>query len=178
MVSIPLKSGDEYMPDHNFITELEECYPNLDIEWAFRKMRAWCLSNPSKRKTKKGIKRFINAWLSRSETHHRLQPQQRVSTAAGDAIFGRGSADDYMDLGEAGGSIRHQVHQEDRRSAHQQDHASRMGRQAAEVRQAGSVQNSGWLDGELAAEPTGDCGKAEGEGYAQTLPLFAEAKMR
>ena len=30
-------------------------------------MRGWCLANPSKRKTKRGVKKFINNWLSRQQ---------------------------------------------------------------------------------------------------------------
>ena len=30
-------------------------------------MRGWCLANPSKRKTQRGVKKFINNWLSRQQ---------------------------------------------------------------------------------------------------------------
>ena len=30
-------------------------------------MRGWSMSNPSKRKTKNGVKRFVNSWLSREQ---------------------------------------------------------------------------------------------------------------
>ena len=32
-----------------------------------RKMRGWCEANPKKRKTKNGVKRFINAWLAKEQ---------------------------------------------------------------------------------------------------------------
>lgn len=30
-------------------------------------MRGWLLSNPNKRKTRRGIEKFINGWLSREQ---------------------------------------------------------------------------------------------------------------
>ena len=30
-------------------------------------MKGWCDSNPTKRKTRRGIKRFVNAWLSKEQ---------------------------------------------------------------------------------------------------------------
>lgn len=32
-----------------------------------RKMRGWLDANPTKRKTSRGIRRFVNSWLSRSQ---------------------------------------------------------------------------------------------------------------
>jgi hypothetical protein len=32
-----------------------------------RSMKAWCQANPTKRKTTKGIKRFITSWLTREQ---------------------------------------------------------------------------------------------------------------
>ena len=44
-----------------------ELYPSVDIMQELRKMKGWLDSNPTKRKTKSGIKRFINNWLSREQ---------------------------------------------------------------------------------------------------------------
>ena len=43
----------------------EDAYPAVDIERELYKMIAWLNANPSKRKTKRGINRFINSWLSK-----------------------------------------------------------------------------------------------------------------
>ena len=37
----------------------------MDIERELYKMIAWLNSNPTKRKTKRGVNRFINSWLSK-----------------------------------------------------------------------------------------------------------------
>ena len=39
----------------------------VDIMQELRNMKGWCNSNPTKRKTKRGILRFINGWLSREQ---------------------------------------------------------------------------------------------------------------
>lgn len=42
-------------------------YPAVDILAELRKMAGWCDANPSKRKTKGGIQRFINGWLAKEQ---------------------------------------------------------------------------------------------------------------
>ena len=49
------------------IDEWTELYPNVDILQELKKMKGWCNANPTKRKTKRGILRFINGWLSREQ---------------------------------------------------------------------------------------------------------------
>ncbi len=45
----------------------KDTYPAVDIEQELRKMAAWGDANPTKRKTRRGIGRFINSWLSREQ---------------------------------------------------------------------------------------------------------------
>lgn len=49
------------------LTLWREAYPAVDIEQELQKMRAWLDSNPTRRKTRKGIERFINNWLAKSQ---------------------------------------------------------------------------------------------------------------
>lgn len=42
-------------------------YPAVDIVAELRKMVGWCDANPKKRKTRQGILRFINNWLSKEQ---------------------------------------------------------------------------------------------------------------
>lgn len=44
-----------------------ELYPAVDILAELRKMAGWCDANPSKRKTKGGVQRFINGWLAKEQ---------------------------------------------------------------------------------------------------------------
>ena len=49
------------------IEEWKEAYPAVDIEQELKKMAAWLNANPSRKKTRRGINRFINTWLSREQ---------------------------------------------------------------------------------------------------------------
>jgi len=49
------------------IEEWKEAYPAVDIEQELKKMSAWLNANPSRKKTRRGINRFINTWLSREQ---------------------------------------------------------------------------------------------------------------
>lgn len=44
-----------------------ELYPAVDVMQELRKMSSWSVDNPKKRKTKSGVRRFINAWLSKEQ---------------------------------------------------------------------------------------------------------------
>ncbi len=55
---------DVYQSD---IDGWKELYPAVDIIQELKKMKGWLDSNPTKRKTKHGINRFINSWLARTQ---------------------------------------------------------------------------------------------------------------
>ena len=65
--AIVLKNGTEWKPDVTFFQEMERLYPTVDIKAEFMAMRGWCISNPTKRKTLTGIKRFVSGWLDRAK---------------------------------------------------------------------------------------------------------------
>jgi hypothetical protein len=65
-IILPLRDGEFDVPDR-LVDEFKKIYPGKDIEGELLKMRGWLISNPSKRKTRKGITRFINGWLSRGD---------------------------------------------------------------------------------------------------------------
>ena len=52
---------DVLQEDYNRWCEL---YPAVNVMQELRKMSGWCTDNPTRRKTKKGIRRFINNWLA------------------------------------------------------------------------------------------------------------------
>lgn len=56
----------------------EETYPAVDIRQELKKMVAWCDSNPTKRKTRRGIERFINNWLSRTQDSGGTKGKEKV----------------------------------------------------------------------------------------------------
>ncbi len=57
---------------HHVITEADvdhfkQLYPAVNIESELRKMVGWLESNPTKRKTSRGVSRFVNSWLARQQ---------------------------------------------------------------------------------------------------------------
>ena len=74
---LPLKDGTEYEISAESFEEFVSAYPEINVLSEMRKMRAWCLSNPSNRKTRRGIMKFINGWLGRAKTessHSVIEP--------------------------------------------------------------------------------------------------------
>lgn len=62
-----LNDGSEWRPTEALFAEYVRLYPNVDVKQQFNVMRSWCLSNPKKRKTKRGVARFVNSWLTREQ---------------------------------------------------------------------------------------------------------------
>lgn len=66
-ITLTLNDKTEYPITQADIDEYSSLYPAVDILQELRKMKGWCDANPSKRKTKSGIRRFINSWLAREQ---------------------------------------------------------------------------------------------------------------
>jgi predicted phage replisome organizer len=67
-ISLPLVTGSgSYDVTFDYVNSLRELYPAIDVEQEFRKMYGWLDSNPTNRKTQRGIKRFITGWLARAQ---------------------------------------------------------------------------------------------------------------
>ena len=62
-----LNDGSIFPVYEEDIAYYQSLYPAVDIDAEFRKMIGWIDGNPNKRKTKRGIKRFINSWLSKAQ---------------------------------------------------------------------------------------------------------------
>ena len=48
------------------IADWTDAYPRVDVEQELKAMHQWLVANPSKRKTQRGLPRFITAWLKRA----------------------------------------------------------------------------------------------------------------
>ncbi len=62
--------------------QLQIAYPAVPVDAELRKVKAWLAANPTKKKTAKGMPRFINSWFSRAQDD------------AGKAVGNRSSAND------------------------------------------------------------------------------------
>lgn len=67
VIQIPLNDGSLYDVEEHQAQEWKELFPAVDVMQELRKMRAWCDANPSKRKTKRGVKAFIVKWLMKEQ---------------------------------------------------------------------------------------------------------------
>ena len=65
VVELPLSDHTSYGVTQSEIDEYAALYPAADVVQELRNMRGWCLANPQKRKTRNGIRKFINSWLTR-----------------------------------------------------------------------------------------------------------------
>ncbi|KAL8195940.1 UNVERIFIED_CONTAM: hypothetical protein K2H54_000268 [Gekko kuhli] len=50
-----------------FASQMQSLYPAVNVAQELRAMCGWLLANPTKRKTKTGITRFINSWLAKCQ---------------------------------------------------------------------------------------------------------------
>lgn len=66
-IGLPLNDGSDFPITEKHVAEFTDLYPAVDVMQELRSMRAWAISNPTKKKTKLGVMRFVNAWLSKEQ---------------------------------------------------------------------------------------------------------------
>lgn len=64
---LPLVDGSTFDVTENFIKELDPLYPLVDILATIRESKGWLLGNPTRRKKRTGIKRYITRWLQNEQ---------------------------------------------------------------------------------------------------------------
>jgi hypothetical protein len=74
---LPLVDGTDFKISVEMVAELSGLYPAVDVAQQLRGMRGWLLANPKNRKTKAGIMRFVNSWLSREQNSARPAANQK-----------------------------------------------------------------------------------------------------
>lgn len=67
VISLMLNNKTLHYVFESDIDNWKELYPAVDIMQELRKMKGWLDSNPTKRKTSRGINRFINSWLAKAQ---------------------------------------------------------------------------------------------------------------
>ena len=102
-ITLTLNTGEEYPIYPSDLSQYKELYPAVDVEQQFRSMKGWCLNNPTKRKTKNGIKRFVNSWLSREQDKFHPSNDRNYRPTPGEVLeraaqkYRSGSADNIVD---------------------------------------------------------------------------------
>lgn len=67
VIEILTNTGELYGVIQDDVDMWANCYPAVDVLQELRNMKAWSLSNPTKRKTAEDMKRFINGWLAKEQ---------------------------------------------------------------------------------------------------------------
>lgn len=67
VITLTLNDKSEYPVTQADIDGWQELYPAVDVMQQLRAMRGWIDANPQNRKTRAGIRRFVNGWLSKEQ---------------------------------------------------------------------------------------------------------------
>jgi len=67
VIEILLNDSTSYPIYRQDIDKWAALYPAVDIMQELRSMVGWADANPKKRKTKNGVKRFMNSWLAKEQ---------------------------------------------------------------------------------------------------------------
>ncbi|WP_169709650.1 hypothetical protein [Deferrisoma camini] len=109
VITLPTnRRGTEYPVTKAQVAEWAELYPAVDVVQELRKMRGWLLANKTRRKTARGMPKFINAWLTKEQD--RGGAKARASPATPTSGNGRGLA---AAVSKFGARVRQEVHHDD-----------------------------------------------------------------
>lgn len=67
VVSIPLVDGTDHQIHESALPEWKAAYPGVDVVQQLHSMRSWCIANPTKRKTTRGVGAFVVRWLAAAQ---------------------------------------------------------------------------------------------------------------
>ena len=67
VISLVLNDGTEYGVEQEAIDKWASLYPAVDVMQELRKMAGWLDANRTRRKTRRGVEKFINGWLAREQ---------------------------------------------------------------------------------------------------------------
>lgn len=67
LITFVLNDKSEYPITQTKVDEWQSLFPAVDIMEQLRKAKSWCIDNPTRRKTKRGILSFINRWLCKEQ---------------------------------------------------------------------------------------------------------------
>ncbi|NOX54233.1 MAG: hypothetical protein GXP27_07275 [Planctomycetes bacterium] len=86
MLSFPVegRSGPHWHLTRAKLREYQECYPSLDVLAEARKALQWIRDNPARRKTARGMPRFLTNWLNRAleRPRGREPPRRKLDIVA------------------------------------------------------------------------------------------------
>lgn len=92
-----LNTKENWQPDQADIIQWGRTYPAVNVDQELMAMESWLDANPTKRKTKAGIKRFVNSWLSRAQNQGGSSPMAKSYKKA-DSIRARTLDESLTDI--------------------------------------------------------------------------------
>lgn len=78
IISLPLNDKTWYSITQKQVDEWSGLYPAVDVMQELRKMVGWLDANTSNRKTRRGIKSFVNRWLSKEQDRGGSRQRQQA----------------------------------------------------------------------------------------------------
>lgn len=72
LIFLPLNDNTAYSIFQDDVDGFKTLYPAVDVIQSLRAMKGWLEANPQRKKTRRGIRRFINSWLSREQDRGRV----------------------------------------------------------------------------------------------------------
>jgi hypothetical protein len=81
VATLTLVDGSIYEITQEDAGKDSQAYPAVDVLTEYLKMERWLAANPKNRKTRSGIRRFINSWLGRAQNSARTGAGAKVVSA-------------------------------------------------------------------------------------------------
>lgn len=82
-IRLPVTGGDDEPVLESELADWSHAFPAVDVRQHLRSMRAWLIANPTRKKTRRGVRRFIVSWLEREQNkgiapppHSKTPPQE------------------------------------------------------------------------------------------------------
>jgi len=91
VITLPLNDNTDYEILKSSVDEYIELYQAVDVLQELRKMKGWLVANPTKRKTSRGVSRFIVNWLAREQDKGGSQKDAPTSYAEIGRLVGKQS---------------------------------------------------------------------------------------
>lgn len=80
-ITIPCRDGEYPVPLSRF-EQMCKRYPRLNVEREFKLIQRWCEDNPSRRKTRLGVKAFIGNWFRMADRYAQDQAHEPAGAPA------------------------------------------------------------------------------------------------
>jgi len=99
--TLPLVDGSDFQISKDQVSEWTEAFPGIDVKAQLKQAKAWLGANPTRKKTRRGILRFVVAWLDRAQNKsgggNGKQSQNQGGTQSGDDLSSGKTGSAYFD---------------------------------------------------------------------------------